>query len=432
MAHAGRTSTASTPGRRALASTAAWAAVGALVCLVPDPAVASVRRVGSVSGEATAASFTTVHTVPAGTERYLVVGVAYPNDGQVVSAISFGGVLLQQRVVGNAPGVGCRAEIWGLLAPSPGAATVRVTATAVIEMHVSIVSYDGVDPLNAVANYQSNGASTTTATLTIGSTLGQHVTDLVCVRGSTPRVGSPGSNQQILFKSVPGVLAAAGSDRRGPSTNMTWGVSAGSGLFWTSAALVLGTSNLSPEDPLPEPGPTDAGFAPDTSADTRPDAFPDSGPDAFPDARTDAALPDTRPGDGNDGPPPGDSGPTPDTAAGTDLRGDEDGGPPPPFDGSGDSPSDAAPPEGNHDGAAPTDAALRASDAAAGSVKLQVGCACQLGGSGGHAGGIAAAVLALLGLGCFRRRAQRLPPPRTARGSRSPSSRRRPAGRSPA
>jgi hypothetical protein len=85
--------------------------------IAPEPASAAIASGSSIQFD---------HTVVTSSNGYLVVGVSVRSSAVTVSSISYGGVALRPIVAASAGGY-CRAELWGLAGPEPGAHPVQVT-----------------------------------------------------------------------------------------------------------------------------------------------------------------------------------------------------------------------------------------------------------------------------------------------------------------
>lgn len=103
----------------------------------------------------------------------LVVGVFSTGAGSTLTAASFNGSSMTQRVM-TSSGVNGRSEIWTLAAPASGSHTLSVTfsGTTPTAYRVVVASYDGVNSTNAVnANHTlvSGGVMSLSGTATAGN-----------------------------------------------------------------------------------------------------------------------------------------------------------------------------------------------------------------------------------------------------------------------
>src|ERR1700741_4600766 len=124
-------------------------ALCALIVSLALPAAARADVVpvasGSVAGTGGSAAFS--FTVPAGTDRFLAVGISTASNVTVTS-VSFGAQVLtrqQQTTSGRLP-----SEIWSLTAPNPGSANLIVTLSGPAPVIAGGTSFAGVDQFNPI------------------------------------------------------------------------------------------------------------------------------------------------------------------------------------------------------------------------------------------------------------------------------------------
>jgi MYXO-CTERM domain-containing protein len=248
---------------------------------------------GSTSALGSGASVTFNHTVTGTPDQFLLVGVGVRSSGVSVSAVTFGGAPLALLVSASAGGY-CRSELWGLVAPAPGTASILVTLSAGNSDSIAAaVSYAGVDGRSAVATSAATHGTRGSVSLSLTSASNEVVVDSVCGGANSAPTSSPGPGQTQRWNRTSGSLMLAGSDRPGAaSVAMTWTLSVPAALGWSIAAVAL--------RPAPAPSGPDAATAlPDAGLPAAPDQ-----PDA-PSAPAGTIDSATIPGDGS--PPAGDA-----------------------------------------------------------------------------------------------------------------------------
>ena len=205
----------------------------------------------SVDSEATAASGTPnqvsslswSHTVGASCNTILMVGISWRDGNIATTSVTYGGTALTKIGAVNAGGNQNRTELWYLLAPATGTATVVVTGNASKAIVAASISFTGVNqatPLGTSAFVGSNGS--TTASVTVSSGSGQVVLDTVTANGDAVSL-TPGGSQTQQWYSYSnngdgGNSRGGGSTQPGAaSTTMTWTL--GVSKPWSIGAVPL-------------------------------------------------------------------------------------------------------------------------------------------------------------------------------------------------
>jgi hypothetical protein len=200
-------------------------------------------------------SLTWSHTVGSGSNRILIVGLSSSVSASPPS-VTFGAASL--TLLGNHADAftNVQVELWSLLNPPIGTATIRVTFSSPIEIVVGdSVSYFNVAGTGTVASADDGGPVSSSASVAVsGSSSGDLVVDtlaLFSTSGST--TGSPGSGQTSRWNSGPIFLtgtdyfAGAGSDKPdSPPVTMSWSFSNPS--LWSLIAVPLTPAG----PPIPE------------------------------------------------------------------------------------------------------------------------------------------------------------------------------------
>ena len=174
------------------------------------------------------------HTVGAVSDGLLLVGVSIRDATKTVTGVTYGGQALTLLGTRNSDDNSVRIELWYLLAPAAGTADVTVTLSTKGKMVGGAVSYGGVDPSSPFGPFVSTisaGQGTSDPTLTLFSTSGDLVQDVVVVEGSAQALtAGPGQTERWNGSFAPGggavgggALAGGGSTAPGAaSVTMSW------------------------------------------------------------------------------------------------------------------------------------------------------------------------------------------------------------------
>jgi hypothetical protein len=214
-----------------------------------DPAVAAgtvtFDAASSASGSGT--SLTWNHTVAAGTQRALVVGVSSTSLGFVnpPSSITFGSQSLSQVIQDGLGDV--RGSLWVLAAPAVGTDTITVTfPNSMIESVGGATSWTGVYQSQPLRNATSTDGNSASPSLTVTSATNDVVVDVLTVNnGETPTVD--GSQAERWNISTGSEVAGAGSSEAGAaSVAMDWTL--GASQFFTLCGASLRPGALGQAD----------------------------------------------------------------------------------------------------------------------------------------------------------------------------------------
>lgn len=140
----------------------AFAALLACLLLAPAAAQAAVTHTASAAASGTGSAAASL-TVPAGSGRYLVVGVSTV-EAATVTSVSFGPQLLTRERASAKDS--SRAEVWVLKAPNAGTAEVRVTVSGNAPVVAGASTFTGVDqtlPIIASTSIDAANASNSAA-----------------------------------------------------------------------------------------------------------------------------------------------------------------------------------------------------------------------------------------------------------------------------
>lgn len=178
------------------------------------------------------------HTVGAGKNRILIVGIALADTSDSVSSVTYAGTALTRITSIQA---GNSVEMWSLLAPPVGTANLVATWTANRDMVGWSGSFTNVDQTNPIRNSAVANDNSTTPNITVASLAGDLVVDTLSANGDAGSL-TAGAGQTEIFQNTTGT---SGGDCRGasshepgaPSVTMSW--LAGSAKNWGIAAVAL-------------------------------------------------------------------------------------------------------------------------------------------------------------------------------------------------
>jgi flagellin-like hook-associated protein FlgL len=155
------------------------------------------------------------HTVGAGTNRLLVVGCGFWNNGGSVSSVTYGGVnLTRGDQSGLSAGGSDRTELWYLINPTTGSATVAVTFSAAADGETFSVSLSTVDQTTPIRNHGSTTGSGTSASISAtGAQTGDAIVDAAAWddRNTAATMGAQTNRVQRANTSVAAGEGGAGS-----------------------------------------------------------------------------------------------------------------------------------------------------------------------------------------------------------------------------
>lgn len=202
----------------------------------------------SNSGYQTAQStYSFNHTIGAGVNRLLVVGVAMLSvAGSSVSSITFGGVALTKIRHDASVSGAIRTELWYLTNPASGTASIAVTLSTGLDSAAGAQSFTGVDQTGSIE--ANNGASATNvgaADATVNVTTLSPNAWVVDVTGSDDTAITIGASQTSRFN-VTGTLGSSAGSHEGPqaagAVTMSWTNVAGLATWTISVAALKPTA----------------------------------------------------------------------------------------------------------------------------------------------------------------------------------------------
>lgn len=182
------------------------------------------------------------HTVGSGSNRILIVGLSI-DSGIVATTVTYGPqplthIITQFSALPDA-------EMWYLLSPAVGTATITVTFAAFTAFAVGgSVSYFNVASVGAFNTASGTGSGSASVTMSANS--GDLVVDTLAADSGTWSVGA---GQAQRWNQVTGVTGA-GSDKPAASpVTMTWSVITTGDIFWALIAVDLQPATIIPEYP---------------------------------------------------------------------------------------------------------------------------------------------------------------------------------------
>ncbi len=183
----------------------------------------------STNSSAGTTSLAIPHTTGSSANRLMIVTVALGNSGggvPTVSGITYNGQALS-LVQGQTNGTTVRAEMWKLVNPPSGAATVTISTSLTAPVAANVITYSGVDQTTPLGTPVAGGSGKgNSLSLTVASSSGDVVVDSFAVDGDTSNTAptpTAGSGQNVLMNLKPSIyLDGASSWKSGPAGTMSW------------------------------------------------------------------------------------------------------------------------------------------------------------------------------------------------------------------
>jgi hypothetical protein len=204
-----------------------------------DPGIA-LDNVGSGNNGSGSGAISWAHTTGPGSNRIMIVGVSIGSRAIQVSSITYGSQSLTRIRRNQGPtGSAITSELWYLIAPASGTATVAVTLTGSVQAAGGSVTYTGVRQ-TAPTGSGANGFSSTPSWSVSVSTANSWLVGHLAIQGATATVQAEGSGQTIRWDQVTTGNRGHGSDK-GPvgtgSQTMSWTLSQSANWAVTVAVL---------------------------------------------------------------------------------------------------------------------------------------------------------------------------------------------------
>ena len=124
------------------------------------------------------------HTVPARSNRLLLVGVSYRKGKEPVTHISYGGQALRLLAASTGPSNQNRVEVWYLQAPAAGSAEVVVTLPKDKKVVAGAMSFTGVDQLAPFGTVRAAADDSANACLTLANEPAPLVASVLAANGN--------------------------------------------------------------------------------------------------------------------------------------------------------------------------------------------------------------------------------------------------------
>ena len=187
------------------------------------------------------------HTVShtcSGSDRLLVVCIAFYHHTAVVTALTYNGVALTR--LGNFSDFQYNSEIWYLVNPASGANTLSLEFSGGhFGMGLMGLSFTGVDQTTPMAGYVSGSGTSTTPSVVASSGTDEMVVDSLCITHSGTLSVGAGQTSRLNAISSSGTIKYAASTEPGvSSTTMSWSNSTSQG--WVYSAGVIKPAGSSP------------------------------------------------------------------------------------------------------------------------------------------------------------------------------------------
>ena len=170
------------------------------------------------SGGANVASLTWSHTVAAGNERILIVGVSVVVE--TAATVTYGGTALTKKTA--LQNVDIEASLWFLVAPPVGAADIVVTFSAAARVVGGATSYTGVDPTTPWGTAATASGTSTAPSVTVTSAANELPVDAMACKGDPVITVGAGQTQRWNRSSGSGPSLAGSEEPGAASVVLSW------------------------------------------------------------------------------------------------------------------------------------------------------------------------------------------------------------------
>jgi hypothetical protein len=217
----------------------------AFVAKISNADTQAIFAASTSSTSANASSASWKHTVGAGDNRALVVGVALRNaSSETVSSITYGGTSLTQVTSGSAAnGTNVRVELWYLLAPAVGTdSSIEVTLSGSTAFAAGGVTLTGVNQTTPFDSFTSATGSSTAPSVSVSSAAGDVVIDIMgCVDTPTVTIGASQTLQWTAASpGTPSTDQATGAQSvEGGAASVTMSHTLSSSQAWAIGAVSI-------------------------------------------------------------------------------------------------------------------------------------------------------------------------------------------------
>jgi len=206
---------------------------------------------GNNAGGSTSVSWS--HTTGSGQNRIMILGVSIRNTTISVSSITYGAQSLTFIRADTHASATIRSELWYLIAPASGTATITVTLSGTSKAVGGSSTYTGVAQTSPIdVNGGTTGTSSSPSQSVTVSTAGSWLLGHLAISGTGQTVSSEGSGQTMRWDNETSGGAAASRNRghgsdKGPvgtgSQTMSWTASASVDWAVSVVAFKPATSN---------------------------------------------------------------------------------------------------------------------------------------------------------------------------------------------
>lgn len=178
------------------------------------------------------------HTVAAGANRLLVVGVSTSYAGTTVTQMRYGSTAMTRLGTIDAPALDGRVELWTLVEPPVGTAMVDITFSNSLSTNVvGVGSFRGT---TATGPFVSASGSTGSPTVTQPSADGELVLAVVMWNGGLTSTLSSTAGQTSVWNLVAVDVVGAGATKKGAaSVTSSWTVAGGFNDYWAVGAITI-------------------------------------------------------------------------------------------------------------------------------------------------------------------------------------------------
>jgi hypothetical protein len=183
-------------------------------------------------------SLTVEHTVGSGPDRLLLVGISTSFGNSIVTSVAADGVPLARIGQRKAPSQDGRVEIWSLLAPDAGTATIAITLDDASSTVVAGVgSFQHVDQAQPLGAFISAAAMTGDPAVAVASAAGSLAFGVVAWNGGSGGTLTDDPAQQPTWNQISGSIVGAGATST--ASSLRWIADTANDSWATAAVSVL-------------------------------------------------------------------------------------------------------------------------------------------------------------------------------------------------
>ena len=150
----------------------------------------------------------------------------------------------------NGSGSDGRAELWGLVAPTSGAKTLRHSWTGISDVIINAVSWTGADQTGGATTFPNSTSATgtsTTPSVTVTSAVNHATMDASAAPVASSPYSAPSKTQ--TYATFEGNIIGAGSRAAGAASNVhSWTIVSGP---WVSVGTDIIDATTNPTGPFP-------------------------------------------------------------------------------------------------------------------------------------------------------------------------------------